>query len=162
MTTRVNEHTLSPTLRQCIDFLNAAKFLKSTGSFNFRCAVASLAMEANRRVLVFNEEQQPSPGLTSFKSELALHRENCTVEIDGKKSVDAEAYMDLYEKTRIKYSKALEDAQKLQKEANRALENKVDIYCKPIPLEMLEQTDQEAKLDPMLLSAILPFTASAQ
>lgn len=162
MTTKVKEHTFSPTLRQCIDFLNAANDLKSTGSFNFRCAIASLAMEAKRRVQAFNEAQEPSPGLTSFKSELAFHRENCTVEIDGKKSIDVDAYMDLYEKAKIKYAKALEDADKLQKDANRALENKVDIYCNPILLSMLEETDREAKLDPMLLSAILPFTAPAE
>lgn len=159
MTTRVKEHTFKPSMRQCIDFLNAANELKSTGGFNFRCAIASLAMEAKRRVQIFNEAQQPSPGMTSFKNELALHRENCTIEVEGKKVVDVEAYMDLYEKAKIKYAKASEDAERLRKEANESLEDKVDIYCKPIPMAMLEQIDLEAKLDPILLSSILPFSS---
>jgi hypothetical protein len=115
-------------------------------------------MEAKRRVQVFNEAQEPSLGINSFKSELVLHRENCTIEKDGKKTVNVEAYMELYEKTRNKYSKALEEADKLMQDANKSLENKVDLYCDPIPMAMLEQTDLEEKLNPILLSAILPFT----
>ena len=162
MTTKVKELALSVTLRQCIDFLNAANELKSTGSFRFRCAIASLTIQAKRRVEVFNDAQQPSPGLQKFKSEMALHQQNCTIETDGKKQVNVDAYMLLVEKTKLEYAKVLEQADKLQQDANKALDNKVDIYCIPIALELLEEADLEARFNPMLLSAILPFTATRE
>ena len=134
MKTKEEEKTLSMTMRQCVDFLNAANNLRSTGSFDFRCAIASIAMEAKRRVQAFNEGKTHSPDFDSFKSEIALHRENCTVEMEGKKSVDVATYMELCEKAKIKYAKTLSEVDKLQQQANKALENKITIYCDPIPM----------------------------
>ncbi|MEI7831276.1 MAG: hypothetical protein WCI31_15970 [Prolixibacteraceae bacterium] len=160
MTTKARTNAFKVTYRQCLDFLNAADELKFAGDFGFRCALAAIVREAKKEIDIFNGAQEPSPGLSSFKSEVALHRENCTVEMDGKKIVDVEAYMDLYEKTRIKYANALDQGSKLKKEANKALDNEVDIFCDPIPLTMLEKNDKELKFGPMILSAILPFSES--
>ena len=162
MTNKVKKNVIRVTYRQCINFLNATDELKFVGNFGFRRAIAAVVMEVKKAIEIFNSGQQPSPELASFKSEVALHRENCTVEMDGKKIVDVEAYMDLYEKARIKYANALEQGIKLKKEANEALEDEVGIVCDPISMAMLEKNDQELKFSPLLLSAILPFSAPVE
>ena len=157
MSVKKNEKTLTPTIRQCIHFVNAVDELKSRGGFYFRLAIASLTMEAKRRVEIFNEHQKPSKGITSFQEEIKLHRENCTTEKDGKKTVDTTAFMVLYEEANMKHAKAIADAEKLQETANKALEDTVEIYCKPITMELLQEADNEEKFSAMLFAALLPF-----
>lgn len=153
------ENNFTVTLRQCIDFVTEAKNLKSIGGFKLRCTIAALAMEATKIVQIHNEGQEPSPGLTLYRTEVNLHRENCTIETDGKKQVDVEAFIPLLESARIKHSKAIAEADKIQRESNKALEDDVKIYCNPIPMSMLEELDQEQKIDITVLSSILPFAS---
>jgi len=152
-----SNQTSKLTLRQSINFLNATDELKSRGSFVFRCAVAGLAMEAKRHVELFNESIKPSKGIQSFQEEIRLHKENCTSDKDGKKKVDVETYMPLFESAKIKYSKAIADSEKLQQDSNKRLEETVEYCASLIPYELLLECDNEEKFNATLLTNILPF-----
>jgi len=157
MKSKTEQPTLSVTYRQCIDFLNASKEFNNVGNFDFRCRIAGIAIEARPRVQAYNEGQLPSPGIIAFNKELSLHKENCTFEKEGVKQIDTEAYMDLYEKSRVKYAKDIAEDSLLSKEANQALDNKIELYAKAIPLSELRSIDSEMKFTPTILSIVLPF-----
>lgn len=159
MKNKTNDQTSKLTLRQSINFLNATDELKSRGSFVFRCAVAGLAMEAKRHVELFNESIKPSKGIQAYQEEIRLHKENCTVDKEGKKRVDVETFMPLYEAAQSKHSKAIADAEKLQQDSNKRLEEKVDFYSNLIPYELLLECDTEERFNATLLTNILPFVA---
>lgn len=147
----------NPSMRQCVHFLNAVAELKTAGSFDFRCAIASLAIEVKQKVEVFQQEQQASKVLTSFEKEMQLHKEECTKEKDGKKQLDVEAYMEHFEKAKAKYKKDFTKSEELEKQANKVFDDAVDIYTKLIPHDMLVAMDTETKFSAIALSALLPF-----
>jgi hypothetical protein len=145
------------TLRQCIHLTNAAEQLKGMGGFKFRCALAGITMEATKRIEQFNEAQKPAKGMQAFQEEIALHRENCTKEKDGKKTVNVAELIPLIEKARSTHAKAIEKDEKVREEAQKSLDNEIELQASPIPMEMLEQVDSEEKFEISMLSRILPF-----
>lgn len=147
----------NPTMRQCYNFLSAVNELRATGSFDFRCAIAYLAIEIKQKYEVYLEERQSSRVLTSFEKEMMLHEKECTREKDGKKELDVEAYMECYEKARLKYKKDFQKSEDLEKQSKDAFDNAVNIYTELIPYGMFVQTDNETKFSPITLSALLPF-----
>lgn len=153
--------TSSLTLRQAIALINAADELKTRGTFLFRCTVAGLALEAKHHLDLFNESIKPSKAYQAFQDELALHKENCTAEKDGKKKVDVEAYMPLYDAARIKHRKAIDEADKLQSDSNKKLDEPVAFCAKMISYELLKQCDEQEPFNTLLLSNILPFVTEA-
>jgi hypothetical protein len=157
MKSKTEQSALSVTIRQCNDFLSVSKEFNNVGNFDFRCRIAGIAIEARRRVQIFHEAQMPSPGILAFQKELSLHKENCTFEKEGVKQIDTEAYMDLYEKSRVKYAKDIAEENVLGKEANQALDKKVNFDAEGIHLSELRVLDTEFKLTPTILSNILPF-----
>lgn len=157
-----NPQSMSVTTRQIINFLNVLNEFNKVIDFDFRCNIAAITIEARRRLQVFNEAQLPSPGIVSFNKELSLHKENCTIDVEGAKQIDTESYMVLYEQSKIKYAKDIAEANKLQQEANRALDKEIDLDVKPIPMETLRVIDSEAQFSPDLLSFILPFCSDGR
>ena len=148
---------MKTTLRKCIGLANALDQLKTMGNFKFRCAVVGAGLLARQKVEQFNELQKPSAGITTLQEEIRLHKENCTKEKDGKKTVDVAAFIPLFEKAQEKHSKAIQGAEKLQKEANKELDNEFEIDITPISLELIQKADEEERIPAMLLAAILPF-----
>jgi hypothetical protein len=145
------------TLRQAIALINAADELKSRGNFLFRCTVAGLAMEAKHHLELFNEAIKPSKGMQAFQEALQLHKENCTSDKEGKKKVDVEAYMPLYEGERRKHAKAIDEYEKVQEDSNKRLDLPVELTAKLIPYQMLLEADAQEPFNTLLLSSLLPF-----
>ena len=156
MTTSENKN-IEVTLRQCIHFSNAIDKLMARGSFAFRCAIGSTLIEAKTIAEQFSERQKPARGILDYQKELSLIEENCTEETDGKKSVNIALYMPLFKKAQGHHAKAIEAAEQLQKDANKALDELISIKSKPIPMKLLEEADNEEKFETSLLSCILPF-----
>lgn len=145
------------TYRQLMYLTNAAEVLKGKGTFNFRCMLAGLVLEANQKIEAFNEARKTSKGMQDFQEEIQLHRENCTVERNGKKEIDIPAFMPLYAKAKLTHAKAIEASEKNQEEANKALDTLVDINASPISVSLLEESDKQEKFDISTLSKLLPF-----
>lgn len=148
---------MKTTLRKCIHFQSAVEELKARGSFDFRCAVAAIAIEANRQIEIFNEAQKPAKGMTDYQQEISLHKENCTEEKEGKKVINVAAFMPMFEKSRAKHAKAIELAEKISREAMQALDNEIEISCKPIQRAQLAAVDTADPLDASLLAKVMPF-----
>lgn len=154
-----NDQASKLTLRQSLNFLNATAELSTRGSYHFRCTVAGLAMEAKHHIELHNESIKTSKGMQAYQEEIKIIRENCTSEKDGKKKVDQEAFMPLYESATIKHSKAIEQSEKLNQEINKRLDEPVEYCAKLIPYEMMLEADKEEKFSTTLLTNILPFVA---
>jgi hypothetical protein len=150
---------MKTTLRKCIGLVNALEQLKTMGNFTFRCAVVGAGIIAKQKVEQFNELQKPSAGIATLQEEIRLHKENCTKEKDGKKTVDVAAFIPLFEKAQEKHLKAIQAAEKLQKEANKELDKEIEIDIKPIQLALIQEADDEERIPALLLSAILPFAS---
>jgi len=148
---------MKATYRQMMYLSNVAEVLKGRGNFKFRCALAAIVLEATKQVEVFNEGRKPAKGIQAFQEEVNLHRENCTVTKNDKKEVNVAAFMPLLEKAKITHKSAIEASEKIQAEANKALDNEVEIFASPIPLALLEEADKEEKFETVLLSRLLPF-----
>ena len=148
---------MKATLRKCVGIVNALDQLKTMGNFKFRCAVVNVGLLAKLKVEQFNETQKPSAGIQSFQEEVRLHKENCTKDKEGKKMVDVTAFIPLLEKAQEKHVKAIQAAEKLQKDANKELDKEIELDIKPISLELVKEADDEERIPATLLAAILPF-----
>jgi hypothetical protein len=148
---------MKTTLRKCVALANAIDELKTMGGLDFRCAVVSVALAAKLEVEHFNELQKPSKGIVAFQEEIRIHRENCTKDKDGKKLIDVSAFMPLFEKSRSTHAKAIEASEKLQQDANKALDKEFELSVKPIPMEIIREADKEERIPASILGSILPF-----
>ncbi len=151
------------TYKECFNFINGIEKLNSRGDFDFRCCVASLVMEVERIITTFKMAKKPGKGYKAYQEELQLLRENCTIEKEGAKKLDLEAFIPLFNDLKSRSTKVLEESEKLIDESNKALDNKVTLYSLPIKMEVLKQIDQEEKFPgTFLLGIILPFTDAKQ
>ena len=148
---------MKATYRQLMHVTNAAEELKGRGGFKFRCALAAIVLEATAKIEVFNEGRKPAKGIQAFQEEVSLHRENNTIEKDGKKVVNVAAFMPLLAKAKATHAKAIEAAEKIQAEANKELDTQVEVNANPISMLLIEETDNEERFETTLLSRLLPF-----
>lgn len=145
------------TYRNCIHLLNGATEIKGRGGFKFRCAVAGILMEATNAIERYNEAKKPNKGMEALKEEIELHTRNCSQDKDGKKVVDVEKLTDLISKTKEKHKKAIEQDEKDRRDANKELDNKIELCADPIPEDMLEAEDQREHFEVYLLQILQPF-----
>jgi len=148
---------MKATYRQLMHLARAAEELKGRGGFKFRCALAAIVLEATAKIESFNEARKPAKGIQSFQEEINLHRENCTVTKNDKKEVNVAAFMPLLQKAKATHSKAIEAAEKIQDEANKELDNEIELKASLISMVLIEEADKEAPFEVSLLSKLLPF-----
>src|SRR5665647_205718 len=148
---------MKATYRQLMHFTNAAEELKGRGGFKFRCALAAIVLEATAKIESFNEARKPAKGIQAFQEEVNLHRENCTITKNDKKEVNVASFMPLLTKAKATHSKAIEAAEKIQDEANKELDNEIELKASLIPMALIEEADKEAPFEVSLLSKLLPF-----
>ena len=150
---------MKATYRQCMHFSNAAEELKGRGGFKLRCAIAAIVLETTKQIEVFNEGRKPAKGIQAFQEEVNLHRENNTVEKDGKKVVNVAVFMPLLQKAKSTHRVAIEASEKIQAEANKEFDNEIEINASLIPMSLLEDADTIERFETVLLSRLLPFVA---
>lgn len=148
---------MKTTYRDCMHFNSAAKELKGRGGFKFRCALAAVVLEASNKIEAFQEARKPAKGIQAFQEEVELHRENCTIEKNGKKEVNVSAFMPLLQKAKATHKAAIEASEKIQAEANRELDTEIELNANLIPLSLLAEADKEERFESTLLSRLLPF-----
>jgi len=150
---------MKATYRQLMHFTNAAEELKGRGGFKFRCALAAIVLEASRCIEAFNEARKPAKGIQAFQEEVNLQRENCTITKNDKKEVNVAAFMPLLAKAKATHKLAIEASEKIQAEANKELDNEIEINASVIPMSLLEDADTIERFEAVLLSRLLPFVS---
>jgi hypothetical protein len=145
------------TLRQTFSFSKAVEELKIRGNWDFRCTIAQIALPARTHLEQWQEKQKPAKGILAYQTELELHKKNCTEGEGDKAKINVALFMPLFHKAQETHKKAIEAAEKLQDDANKSLDEMIEIDCYPISNELVKLADEEEKFDGALLAKLLPF-----
>jgi len=148
---------MKATYRQCLNFSNAAEQLKGRGGFEFRCAVAAIAMETTKQIEIFNAGRKPVKGMQEYQEEVNLHRENCTITKNEKKEVNVAAFIPLRNKANATHAKAIAEHEKINAEANAQLDKAIELTIIPVAISLLKEADKEEHFEVSILSRLLSF-----